>query len=76
MASSHPRIESVALAEGSVKLRFWMDEGKGYHVEWADFFNGPWSTLATYPNQPLPTFMESSDTNVLNNARFYRLVTP
>jgi len=25
------------------EIALWMDEGKPYHTEWADFFNGPWT---------------------------------
>jgi hypothetical protein len=76
MASSHPQIQSVSLAGGTVKLRFWMDEGKPYHLQKALSVEGTWADVAPgFPSQPLPVLMETSDL-MTSNARFYRLVTP
>jgi hypothetical protein len=78
MAPSHPRIESVALAGGAVQLRFWADEGKTYSVQSADSVDGGgWAGVgASVSAQAIPRLLEISDTNILNSARFYRVVTP
>jgi len=77
MALSHPRIESIALAGGVTKLRFYCDSEKSYTVQTTDAPLGEgWINVTNVFPTALPRLVEVTDPVGPSTVRFYRHVTP
>ncbi len=77
MASSHPRIESIAQRGNEMLLRFWADSERTYSVVRSDSMtDGSWTKVADVFPTPLPRLTTIADPLPGGAARFYRVVTP
>jgi parallel beta-helix repeat protein len=75
-ALSHPRIESVVLANGLLSVKFWADSEKAYTLSGAAALEGAsWATLTNVPTRAAPVLIEATTPAGPGN-KFLRLQTP